>query len=303
MSCSDLLREFALEPTLLNNWKDFRFYYDNFGVSEGRLISRFPSRWKRMVYDSITDECGEIQRKRIVERLSSIDEKMIRMNRNYDGQISWLDNAERSHAEESFHAIIANHNPNNNDSVLVSDEIDDETELWNCEIGTIIPRSPESMAIIVKNMFKVCDIILFVDPHFGPESARFRITLQHFLETANLTGNNFTRIEYHLLANSTSDFFKNECKNRLPQIIPNNISVNFKRWRQMEQGERIHPRYILTDKGGYYFEGGLDAGDDGETVDVGILSPSQYSQRWSNYQMESTDFELVDELTVTGIRR
>jgi hypothetical protein len=47
--------EYALKPSLLNNWKDFRYFTEKFGIAQGRLISRYPKRWKRMVYESLCE--------------------------------------------------------------------------------------------------------------------------------------------------------------------------------------------------------------------------------------------------------
>jgi len=303
MSCSELLREFALEPSLLNNWQNFRYYHDKFGVEEGRLISRFPKRWKRMVYDSLLPTIGEIERKRIEDRLSVIDAKMINMHREYDGNDSWLVNAVQSHDERPFHAIIASENPDEHTAILCSEDVDEQNELWRCDREMIVPRDPASLASILQNLFQISKEILFVDPHFGPEAGRFRITLQHYLEVASRTGNRFTRIEYHLQESSTNDFFTQECNGRLPQVIPDGQSILFKRWRQMEQGEQLHPRYILTDRGGLRFEGGLDAGQVGETIDVSILSASMYQQRWNDFQDATAAFELIDQLLIEGERR
>jgi len=302
MSCSELLREFALEPSLLNNWADFRFYFDNFGIHRGRLISRFPRRWKRMVYDSLPNNIGDVERKRIEDRLSIIDEKMIKMNRDYDSNQSWLENAERSHTEVPFHAILAAENPNNNDFVLISSEVDERNELWRCDTGLSVPRTPEALSDVIRKLFQISREILFVDPHFGPEVRRYRATLKHFLECAFQTGNHFARIEFHFSEKSTFDFFDNECSKQLPQLIPIGLAVTFKRWRQITGRERLHARYILTEKGGLLFEGGLDAGRTGETVDVSILQTSLYQERWANYQTDTTVFDFVDEVTITGTR-
>ena len=303
MSCSELLREFALQPSLLNNWKDFRFYFDHFGIHRGRLISRFPKKWKRMVYESVSSNVGEIDRKRIEERLKFIDDKMIRMNREYDGNQNWLQNAEQSYNVFPFHAIIASENPDNHEYVLISDNIDEQNTLWRVDTEFAVPRNPESLAVIVSQLFQISHEIFFIDPHFGPDAGRFRITLEHFLETAFRTGNHFSRIEFHLAANATSEFFETECNARLPHIIPDGIAVTFKRWRQLDQSERLHPRYILTDKGGFRFEGGLDAGAEGQTVDVSILNPTLYQQRWADYQTDTAAFEFVDKVEIIGTKR
>ena len=40
-----MLFEYAVEPVLLNNWPSFRYFYEKFGVPQGRLISRYPKHW------------------------------------------------------------------------------------------------------------------------------------------------------------------------------------------------------------------------------------------------------------------
>ena len=46
-----MLKEFALEPEALASWESFRYLIEKFGVSKGRVISRFPKQWKRLVYE------------------------------------------------------------------------------------------------------------------------------------------------------------------------------------------------------------------------------------------------------------
>lgn len=69
-----MIHEFAIDPVAMNNWQNFRYLNDNFGVEHGRLISRFPKKWTKMVCNACNDnyDCGKIStidRKRIVERL------------------------------------------------------------------------------------------------------------------------------------------------------------------------------------------------------------------------------------------
>ena len=72
-----MLYEYARRADLLSNWKDFRYFTEKFGVSRGRLLSRFPKRWKRLVYESLAN-CGEIERKRIEEGLHRLDDRLVR---------------------------------------------------------------------------------------------------------------------------------------------------------------------------------------------------------------------------------
>src|SRR5215475_10033311 len=101
-----MIYEYALEPVLLSNWKDFRYFTEKFGVAQGRLISRYPKRWKKMVYEALVG-CGEIERKRIEDRLQTIDDRMVKRQHEWNSQQDWLPNAGAEHARRPFHAILA----------------------------------------------------------------------------------------------------------------------------------------------------------------------------------------------------
>ena len=49
-------------------------------------------------------------------------------------------------------------------------------------------------------------------------------------------------------------------------------------------GERLHPRYILTNIGGIRYEGGLDPGGPHETTDVSLLTEELWLKRWEQYR-------------------
>src|SRR5438034_5675005 len=101
-----LVREYALEPTLLSTWKDFRYFVEKFSVAQGRLISEFPKYWKRLVYEACA-ACPDLEKARITEKMKGMDARLMRRKRSYDGAKPWLDNAITSNASDPFHAIIA----------------------------------------------------------------------------------------------------------------------------------------------------------------------------------------------------
>ena len=102
-----MINEYALEPSLLNNWKDFRYFVEKFGIENGRLISRYPSKWKKMVYESLPNDLSVIGRKRIEEALNQIDDKLLPRENTWDANRDWLINAEEEHGRLQFHAIVA----------------------------------------------------------------------------------------------------------------------------------------------------------------------------------------------------
>ena len=241
-----MLYEYALEPKLLNNWDKFRYYYEKMGVSHGRLISRYPNNWIRLVYESL-DDCSDLDRKRIEERLKEIKGKLKPRDNEWRDDLDWLKNAVAEHERIPFRAIIASESLDEVPLVLNDSMLDENEPLWKSVTDRVVPRtaygygreccsttSDESMSII------------FIDPHFGPGKSRFIRPFLQFLRVAqhNRT-TNIRRVEYHLKedAELSTDFFRAECA-RLSPRIPVGIEVEFKRWRKRSDCERLHGRFI-----------------------------------------------------------
>ena len=93
----------------------------------------------------------------------------------------------------------------------------------------------------------------------------------------------------------------------LLQVVPRECEITFFRWRRRKPGEDLHPRYVLTDIGGFRFERGLDDGEPGETTDVGVLAQALYSERWKDFQFDKSTgkaatYDLVDRIRVVGCK-
>lgn len=65
-----MFKEIALDPAAVTtSYRDFSYLVEKFGISEGRLIAAFPSKWKRYVFEAAQRRLHGIELKRIVERL------------------------------------------------------------------------------------------------------------------------------------------------------------------------------------------------------------------------------------------
>ena len=81
------------------------------------------------------------------------------------------------------------------------------------------------------------------------------------------------------------------------------IELIFIRWEQIEGGETLHARYILTDIGGIRVERGLDEGEEGETTDISSLEGPLYAQRWRDFQRNTSAYGFLDEVKILGTRQ
>jgi hypothetical protein len=296
--------EYALEPALLGSRARFRYLTEKFGVSQGRLISRYPKRWKAQVYDGL-GACSEIERKRIEERLARLDDRMMTRDSTWDGAMDWLSNAEAENARHEFHAIVAGANPRGNASVLLADELDEETPRWNVGRGIAVPREAALLANAIAPLLQIARTIVFIDPHFDPYRARSRATLAEFLARARGRANGvpIERVEFHTRFNEGNAGFDAECRRQLPQRIPAGVNVRFVRWRERAGGEGLHNRYVLTERGGVSLAWGLDEGAAAQTDDLILLDEPHFRTRWDQYCGANPAFELAAEILIEGALR
>ena len=305
-----MIYEYALEPELVATWtnrSDCRYFKESFGLGQGRVVSRYPKRWKRLVWNAF-NSTDDFAQKRLEELLARLSEQMVqRSDAWWDGEsTSWCDNAEREHERLPFRAILARTNPKNHVHVLTENDLDEDSATrWAVERGYSVARSATEMADTVAPLLRCSSDVIFVDPHFGPERPRYRRTFKAFLEqmVCQRPGEMPKRIEVHtgVEDTGTEEFFRGECENRLRQCIPEEMRVIVRRLRQKQDGEKLHNRYILTDLGGVTFGTGLDEGDEGETDDITLMNRGQYELRWSQYggnppagfDQEETPVEVV----------
>lgn len=294
-----MIHEFALEPEALSNWHSVRYFLDNFGFDNGRLISQFPKKWKYSVYQACS-ECKDVERKRIEEALAKSDHKFIRRGRPFNSEIAWLENAELQHSVVPFRAIIARENPRNHASLLLADAINEDTPLWKVEKGKCIARTSSELARYLGPVLSSSEEILFIDQHFRPHEFRYRNSFQSFMRIVS-SNTRLRRLEYHLNGDLDKYFFCKECDEKIARLIPQNLAVRFVRWKQIEAGDMLHARYVLSELGGISVEWGLDEGDEGETTDIKILDNDIYEIRWASFHKDAGIYEYVDEYTVKGI--
>jgi hypothetical protein len=293
-----MIHEFALDPGVLASWGAFRYFVDQFGVAHGRLISRFPREWKRLVYEACTG-CLPVERKRIEESLRSIDKKLISTGRDYLRSRPWINNAIQSHAERPFRAILTTASHAAGSDILNAEEVTSETPRWKVDRGFPVARQALPMADAAAALLRCSSEIVFVDQHFYCAAKHGR-PLAQFLTHA-CSGSPLRRLEYHLNADGAADWFREELdKQRRFLNLPPGIRMGFFRWKTVDGGDNMHPRYILTEIGGVRFDYGLDEGADGETTDVELLSDNVYSARWAQFLPDSTAFDLVDAWIVTS---
>ena len=296
-----MIHEYAIEPALAvnlaKNRNEFEYYYEKFGLGQPRIMSAFPrlANWRKQFRHAISDATDfEIQR--ITAFFNLLTERCVcRNGYSYDGNYSWLENSEDENKRIAFHAILALDNPRKNQAVLSSKNIKKDS-LWNIEEQNCCPRKASDMATLLKSLLINCQQLYFIDPHFGPENLRHRRPLSAFLFKVikNPSKVKIKSIEIYTSAKSTEKFFKQECRENLPGIVPSGLEITLKRWKEKTGGPKLHERFILTDIGGVKVGPGLDDGKAGEDFEVMLLKRNLFEKHWKDY-VENPAFDLAEE--------
>ena len=248
-----------------------------------------------MVWEACSN-ASPILKKRIEAKLIQMDHKLIKTKRPYRDGATWIENALEVNQTEPFHAVISLAAVQS-ERVLVADDLDEDTPSWKVEKDGNVRRIKDELVEVVAPLLRHATEILFVDQHFD-FNAKHRRPLVGFLGAAR-KGKSLTRIEYHLNAKVSSEYFASELIRcfRMIGLHPNETII-FVRWKCIDGGENQHPRYILTNRGGLRYDYGLDEG--AGTTDWSRLGEALWKERKSQYDMLSPAFEFVDAWHVTA---
>lgn len=294
-----MLHEYAVEPHALATWNPLWQALEQFGIAHGRMITQFPKKWQKMVYEA-TINCPAIERAKLEVRLQQLKDKLISSRRPYDPSHTWRDNARSQMTTQAFHAIIQSDNPQNDEFILTESDLHTQTPRWNVSSQQSIARQPSDMANCIVGLCSLSQELLFVDPHFSTDR-RFTQVLEEFIRVAHSNGQNYRRIELHTGTKYSKVVLESDCKKWIMPRLPSGVSIKFYMWQERISGEKFHARYVLTERGGIRFDVGLDSGDAGQTTDVSLLTNALHSLRWADFQLTSAAYDLVDQFVITGL--
>jgi len=305
-----MIYEYALEPEMVATWGGLHslpHFKRAFGLGQGRIVSRYPKSWAKMVWDSFSSE-SDMDKKRLEELLMRLKETMVKRKDCCwdDASGGWLENAIHEHVRYPFFAIMARDNPEGRLEVFTETDLaDDSQEKWDIPHGRTVQRKAQDMIVAIEMMLTDCRWVKFIDPYIVKFGESYKLSLAAFLEVLgkNRPVGPPEAIEIHADHNAnmaaSTDFLKKE----IAKIVPSNLSVTLFRWQEKPGGQDLHNRFILTDLGGVSFHHGLDVGPEGQTDNISRLDRAEYEFLCSQYDSKGTAFDLAEQPTViVGIK-
>ncbi len=293
-----MIHEFAVEPEVMATWNHFRVLWDDFGVGQGRFLVEYPGSWRKQVHELADKHSPPVKAHSIRSKLSDESQRRHRLvgasGRSYEAQKSWAENATADHGRDrSFRAVVARHDSPGDPQVVAADDLERDSPYWKVDRqDKNCPRVAHEMWRRVGMLLRHSRELVLVDRYFDASEPRFVRPFEAFAAVRN----DWKRIEVHTGRPERFQRDIQEAKYRraLELAVPVGVPLTVCFW----PGERLHARYVLTERGGLHFDFGLDEGQ-GTTL-VSLLEHDVFLQLWRDYRPVSRVFGTPEVITVAG---
>lgn len=308
-----MLYTYAIEPDALATWGKCRHLLDLMGFQHGRAIAAYPSRrrWQhlvRLACDANTG-LGDRDRQKIMRKLTQTRAKLVRSDGapEYDDTLSpteecWIRNATaRQAGTQPFHAILATRNPEEHPDVVIEEDIEASHHKLDVPRAAPVLREPAALAAHVNTLVTSSRELLLIDPHFDPSVYKWRPVVRACIELAAQTSHESPRVAIHTLDTDRKpslEEFRRRCQRYIPNMKTGKVtSIRVCRWRIRNSASHdFHGRYLLTDRGGYRLDKGLDA-EYGVEQPVGLLDDRECKRIRDGYGDTTPFFDKDGEFT------
>ncbi len=301
-----MIYEYAVSPHLFGNRENLALLFQAFEAGSGRLISDYPRRkWIQYVRAFIKESIQEeSERNAWIELLIKIQRYTLfeRQGPIWDDQEKggWIANAIKEHHRRPFRGIL-----NDKKTIGETDVIPIGVSMyshskWEAPSTRSVPRLATDMVQSVADLINMSTSLILVDRNFNPADGRFSnvlVAFSNYLINSHTHQPRISQIKFVTTyeqehCNKTKNRFEKRCREFLSEILPYGIEVKF----YLKMRSLLHPRFVLTNRGGINFEYGLDEGD-GEVI-ISRLSVNVFEKQWAQW-----DKKVVHDFIVAGSKR
>jgi hypothetical protein len=275
-----MIKEFAVDPrAVVRSFADFKYVIEKFGVPEGRIISEFPRKWRRMAYqEALRLHKGTAEYSKIEERLRKMPRgALLSLSRpGGDGAQDWLDSAIVEHGRQPFDYILSSAS-RDGVPIVQLDEFDSNHPCLEVGRDRKLRRVAAEMSTACEFLLRNSRHVKLIDPYFDFQHRRFVNPFLAFLAYVSSP----SEVEVYRNDRVAPADLSRAADRYLPAHLPDGVCV---RMFTMPE-ERMHNRYLLTELGGVRFGIGLDESLPGavEEDDVSLVTHAMWESLWDEY--------------------
>lgn len=282
---SVVLGEFAVNPACICSSADLSLSLKVFGFEHGAIISDFPNGWYKIIR-SRANQMPDPDRGYFLEKLGRLRNSAVARVRPSELGESWLKQAVASNFSHPFHAMLDE--TESTDCRGYAAAIDDE----NLRSGLRENKVSRNATDLVKSFWPLAvssDRFTIIDPFIKPDDAHKKF-LRELVAARRTVSKATLYLDLHM------EFDENPRENRDGSLaskskfkiwaggIGENLTFALHWWTDGGVGE-LHPRYLLTERGGV-------------RLDRGAVVPPQLDQ-----QDHDTDVSMLADHFVKEVER
>lgn len=286
-----MIKEFALEPEAIATWESFRYFIEKFGVSRGRVISRFPKQWKRLVYEAAQKALGGTKQLSLIEiRLNSLGNDVLFPTGRPGGDAAqpWLARALAEHAREPFDGIIACANPDRHPQILLHADVDEEDARFRASPQIEVERTAIKLVGCAGFLLRYATTVKWVDHVMDLRQPRWQ---RPFRAALNVLVAERRPVLFEIHRRFGNEIEKaNQCR-WFQDALERHRTPGITFALHLHAEAEMHDRFILTERGGLQIGHGLDDNEDGESVpnaNVTLLERTMFETQWNKFSSETS---------------
>lgn len=282
---SKIVNEYAVDPKALKDYQSFRYIFEKFGFSQGRLIVRIPQGWEREVVALCSDP---VEKQKIVERLRLHGQKRVvaAVPTGSERPADWIGQVSAVHRREPLAGAVLEREISTQALLPPLVAVADCDESFLPEVReTNIRRTAEEIAEITRVLFRHSPRVVIVDPYFNPLRRGFRETLEKFIVMARQERCDFIDVVFPARSLETNSV-QQELARRIPTLHGNNKRLPRLKFFVLSDGSSradFHHRFLLSEFGAIRFDAGVAADGDELWGDVILVGRERHAALVEQY--------------------
>ena len=280
-----LCSEYAVEPCAIRNYSDFRYVFEKFGFSQGRLIVKVPGEWERALIDSCIDPVDKV---RVQERLKKVGPLRVvpapPIGSEKPG--SWIGHVAAVHKRHPLAGVIVSADPPKAGEMPPAVRLQDCDEEFLPEVREDkVRRTAEDISEISRSLFRYSSRVTIVDPYFNPFNSKCRDSLERFIDVSRKE-----RCEYldiiapdRWINRATAPAELERQMLRIYGAEKKKPILKFIFLAESSERSDFHHRFVLSEFGAIRMDAGVAAEGDHKWTDVILVAHSRHQELVEQY--------------------
>lgn len=283
-----MIKKFAVDPRAVCRWEDFRYVMEKLGFAQGRVLARYPKKWPRALLDELKkrEDLTEIEYTRFVEKLRRYQEdRMISLGEPYEPSRPWSQNAVSLPVGKVDSIILAQHEQKFTVSQNIQAITDLDEDFFSASREVRCSSTVEHLCQAAHILLAETSVAYFIDPYFRIALDSCAKVLAGFVERSVMTGRCrqfvvYTKEEFRPRANPSTAL--EHFRARIATNV-SGLQIDFHFVDNSDSTNRLHARYLLTQKGGLRYDKGFEAPLNPPLVDISLLDHALHRELFEFY--------------------